>query len=205
MKNLMIAGIGTDVGKTVVSAIIATAFGADYWKPIQSGQQTDFHQMSQWLNPQFHVVHSPSYMFQTPVSPHHAAYLEKRVIEPNQIRIPQTSRKLVIEGVGGVIVPLSTHLSTLDLFEKWPCRWIIVSKHYLGSINHTLLTVSALKSRNLHIAGIIFNGEPNQQSEEAILAQSNLPCIARLLPQQYLDSTTIQGIAASWKSQLINL
>jgi dethiobiotin synthetase len=200
MKPIMIAGIGTDVGKTVVSAIVATALGADYWKPLECGE-SDSNTMAKLLDPQFHTVHPSSYTFKALVSPHHAALLEDTSIDCHKIRLPRTHRLLVIEGVGGLLVPLTVDCHTLDLFQTWDCHWVIVSSHYLGSINHTLLTIEMLKSRSIPISGIIFNGEPNRHTEEAILTIGQIPCLGRLLPQITIDKQTIQRIAALWKPQ----
>lgn len=202
MKRIMITGIGTDVGKTVVSAIVATALGADYWKPIQCSEK-DSIRMKILLDPLKHTIHPSSYTFKTPVSPHHAAALEEVTIDCNTIAPPSTRRPLVIEGVGGVLVPLTEMTHTRDLFRIWNCSWIIVSRHYLGSINHTLLTLEALKSHGIPIAGIIFNGEPNPASENAIMKLGKVPLLTRLLPQNTIDKQNIQRISEQWKPQLL--
>ncbi len=112
-------------------------------------------------------------------------------------------RPLVIESVGGVLVPLTHALHTLDLFKKWGCTWILVSQHYLGSINHTLLTWSILKQNHIPVAGIVFNGEPNFDSEEAILSMSKLPLLGRLLPEPVIHFQTIQTYAKKWHPHII--
>ena len=133
------------------------------------------------------------------MSPHHAARLEKTSIVLDSIAIPQTARPLIIDGIGGIFVPLTTKILSIDLFKFWDCKWIVVSKHYLGSINHTLLTIEALKQRQVPIMGLIFNGDPNPDSEAAILRISQLPCLGRLLPEKNLNSMTIQRYAVEWK------
>jgi dethiobiotin synthetase len=190
----MVAGISTDVGKTLVSGILALLFQADYWKPIQCSEE-DLVFMEQWA----HKIHPSAYALKAPLSPHHAARLENLTIAPQKITIPATDRTLIIEGVGGVLVPLTTNITTLDLFHTWDCQWVIVSKHYLGSINHTLLTVEALKQRNVPILGLIFNGEPNLDSEAAILETTKLPCLGRLLPEAHLNKETLQRYAKQWQ------
>lgn len=197
----MVAGIGTDVGKTVVSAILTTLLKGDYWKPIQCGNEetSDTAIMKQWLDEKMHTIFSPAYSFKVSLSPHHAARLEHTPIQMDSILLPQTSSPLIIEGVGGILVPLTKNRTCLDVFKSWNCQWVVVSKHYLGSINHTLLTIEILKKLSIPILGLVFNGENNPDSEEAILEISQLPVLGRLLPERNLNKHTIQRYAAQWK------
>lgn len=201
MSRIMVAGIGTDVGKTVVSAILTTLVNGDYWKPIQSGgeETSDTANMKRWIDTSVHKVHSPAYSLKAPLSPHHAARLENTEIQLDAIAVPETDRPLIIEGVGGVLVPLTTKVSTMDLFGSWDCKWVIVSRHYLGSINHTLLTIELLKKLGIQVIGIIFNGEINPDSESAILEISQIPFLGRLLPETDINHQTIQRYAKQWQ------
>ena len=203
MSRILISGIGTEVGKTVVSAIWALRLGADYWKPIQCGHEDDADTaaVKRWLDPKQHTLHPPAYSFKAPLSPHHAARLENRSILCNNVTPPTTQRPLIIEGVGGIFVPLTEKMLTIDLFQSWNCSWIIVSKHYLGSINHTLLTIEALQQRHITLLGIIFNGEPNPDSENVILAHTQIPFLGRLLPERHLNKDILQRYANQWKIQ----
>lgn len=208
MKNkIMVAGSGTGVGKTIVSAILTTILKGDYWKPIQCGEeeQSDTARMRSLVDTHHHHIHSPAYSLKAPLSPHHAARLENILIDIKTIFPPQTMRHLIIEGVGGVFVPLTTNTLSFDLFKLWDCRWMIVSKHYLGSINHTLLTIDALRRHHVAIAGIIFNGKPNLESEAAIVNMSKLPVIGRLLPEKNITMQTIQKYAQQWSACLSQL
>lgn len=200
-NKIIVAGIGTGVGKTIVSAILTKMLQGDYWKPVQCGDQ-DTVAVTQWLDPSSHTVHPSHYTLKEFVSPHHAARLEDFFIQPEKIIPPQTKRPLIIEGVGGILVPLTLDTLTIDLFSSWNARWVVVSNHYVGSINHTLLTLEALKQRKISVAGIIFNGVPNPDSEAAILTQSDLPVIGRLFPEKNIDSTIIQRYAKKWHSNL---
>lgn len=202
MFKIIVAGIGTDVGKTVVSAILATLLEGDYWKPIQSGasEDSDSIKMQAFIEP--HRIHPPAYTLQAPLSPHHAARLENILICPRSIVPPLTTRPLIIEGAGGIFVPLTTNILTCDVLQTWECRWVVVSRHYLGSINHTLLTLEALKQRKIPIAGLVFNGDPNLDSEEAILAVSQAPLLGRIVPEPHLTPQTIQRYATQWKQNL---
>lgn len=201
MHRIVVAGIGTDVGKTIVSTILTTLLKGDYWKPIQCGDEeySDSATVKRWLPTTGHAIHPPAYSLKTPLSPHHAARLENTLIRLDSIILPQTTRPLVIEGVGGILVPLTPKISSLDLFKSWECQWVIVSKHYLGSINHTLLTLEVLKMLCLPILGIIFNGEHNPDSESAILEISQAPLLGRLLPEANLNTQTIQRYAKEWQ------
>lgn len=197
----MVAGIGTDVGKTVASAILTTLLKGDYWKPIQCGEEknSDTATMKRWLDATRHTIHPPAYCLKAPLSPHHAARLENTSIRLESIIPPQTTAPLIIEGVGGILVPLTLKISSLDLFKSWDCKWVIVSKHYLGSINHTLLTIEVLKNLCLPLLGIIFNGEYNPDSEAAILEISKLTVLGRLFPEANLNKPTLQRYAKQWQ------
>lgn len=205
MHRIIVAGTGPDVGKTVVSAILTTLFQGEYWKPIQCGEEesSDTAIMKRLIDSKKHRIHHPAYSLKTPVSPHHAARIENISINPYLIIPPETKRTLIIESVGGVLVPLSKAELTLDLFKLWNCRWIIVSRHYLGSINHTLLTIEVLKQRGIEVNGVIFNGEHNVDSEEAILKISHLPSLGRLLPEKQINAETIQRYAELWKPNFL--
>lgn len=207
MNKIIVTGIDTDAGKTVVAAILAALFKGGYWKPVQSGAENikDTIVMQHLLEADKHQIFNPAYSFQAPLSPHHAARLENISINPEQIIPPKTSRPLIIESIGGLMVPLTSKITTLDLFSQWEALWIIVSRHYLGSINHTLMTVETLKNRNLPVAGIIFNGTPNPDTESAILEISKIPHLASLLPEKTIAPETIQRYAQQWLPQLSHL
>ncbi len=201
MPRIMVSGIGTDVGKTLVSAILALLFTGDYWKPIQCGpeEHSDTTIMKTWLDATKHTIHAPAYSLCSPLSPHHAARLENILIRTEMIALPSTTRPLIIEGVGGILVPLTIKILTIDLFASWECQWVIVSKHYLGSINHTLLAIEALKQRRIPVLGLIFNGTPNSDSEASILEISQLPCLGRVLPEQTLNKKTLHKYVKQWQ------
>jgi len=200
LNKIIIAGAGTDQGKTIVSAIFTTLLQGDYWKPVQSGGEENFDSdtVKKLIDPEKHCIYPSAYCLKAPLSPHHAARLENITIDITRIIPPKTSRPLIIEGVGGVLVPLTKKNLTIDLFVAWNAKWIIVSRHYVGSINHTLLTINELQKRNISIAGIIFNGEFNPDSEAAILEFSQLPVLGRLLPETMITPKIIQRYAKQW-------
>ncbi len=205
-NNIIVTGCGTEVGKTVVSAVVVTALQADYWKPVQCGEPGDSDTATiKNLVPVDRVVHAPHFDFKYPVSPHQAARLENRAIDPKWIHPPETARWLVIETAGGLMVPWNLNTLAIDGFCAWNGVWIVVSRHYLGSINHTLLTVEALRRRGCSVGGLIFNGAPHPDTEEAILQFSQLPVLGRLYPEAEIHPQLIQEYACRWKPLLQNI
>ncbi|WP_396187875.1 dethiobiotin synthase [Flavobacterium sp.] len=204
--KLFITGIGTDVGKTVVSAIVVEALEADYWKPIQSGDldNSDTDKVKARVSNTKSIFHPNAYALQTPASPHYSAAIEGVTIDLNAIKEPKTKNHLVIEGAGGVFVPLNETDTIIDLIQP-DYKVIVVSRHYLGSINHTLLTIEALKLRNISIAGIIFSGDENQATEHIILSKSSLPMLGRIENEPYFDENVVSYYAEKFKDALSNL
>jgi dethiobiotin synthetase len=204
--KLFITGIGTDVGKTIVSAIITEALQADYWKPIQAGdlENSDSHKVKNYVSNLKSNFHSNSYALHTPASPHHAANLDHIVIDIKSIIEPKTNNHLVIEGAGGILVPLNDKDTILDLIQP-DYKVIVVSRHYLGSINHTLMTIEVLKSRKISIAGIIFNGDENPATEAIILSKSGVSNLGRIGNEPYFDQNVISEYADSFREVLEKL
>lgn len=182
MKSLFITGIGTDVGKTIVSAILVEKLKADYWKPIQSGDlnNSDTKKVKALVSNGISAFHQESYQLNQPFSPHKSAAIDGIEINLKSITIPYTSNKLIIEGAGGLMVPLNDKHYIVDLITFLKAEVILVVKNYLGSINHTLLSLELLKSRNIPVKGIIFNGESDSYSEQAILNHSQLSIIGHI-------------------------
>ena len=182
MKLLFVTGIGTDVGKTVISAILTQKLQADYWKPIQAGEldNTDSMKVSQWVENSTSVIHPEVYRLTQPMSPHAAAERDGVNIEMGNIIIPKAARNLIIEGAGGLMVPLNQYDLVIDLISHLQADAVLVSRHYLGSINHTILSIEALRSRNIAIAGIIFNGDENRDTESIIESVCAVPILGRI-------------------------
>ena len=204
--KLFITGIGTDVGKTIAAAIITQALEADYWKPIQAGdlQNSDSHKIERYISNDTMVIHENSYKLHTPASPHLAAALDGITIDLKKITEPKTKNHLVIEGAGGVLVPLNDTDCIIDLIKK-DYKVIVVSRHYLGSINHTLLTIEALKNRNIQVAGIIFSGDENKATEAIIVKKTGITCIGRIDNEPYFDQNVIQYYADKFRDNLLSL
>jgi dethiobiotin synthetase len=169
-KPLFITGIGTGIGKTIVSAVMVESLKADYWKPIQSGDldNSDTLKVKSLVTNGISVFHTEAYQLTQPFSPHKSAALDGIVIDPTKIKVPKTDNQLIIEGAGGLMVPLNDNFLMIDLIYQFDADVILVVKHYLGSINHTLLSLDALKSRNIAVKAIVFNGDVDQYSEDII-------------------------------------
>jgi dethiobiotin synthetase len=200
MRRIFVTGIGTDVGKTVVSAILAEAMHADYWKPVQSGsdQGTDCTTVRSLISNTKSICHTESYCLKAPLAPHDAAKREGIEIQPEKIKIPSTENSIVIEGAGGIFVPLNDNYFVMDLIQQLKAEVLLVSKNYLGSINHTLLTIEALSSRGIKVIGIVFNGNPYPEGESIILAQSKLPLIGRVFQENKIDASVILKYAGEF-------
>lgn len=204
--KIFITGIGTDVGKTIASAIVTEALEADYWKPIQAGdiENSDSHKLKYLISNSKTQIHPNSYLLNTPASPHLAASIDGITIDLKNIKEPKTKNHLVIEGAGGIIVPINDNETIVDLIQK-DYKIIVVSRHYLGSINHTLLTIEALQNRKLNVAGIIFNGAENKSSEEIILKKTGVKFIGRIEQEPYFDEAVIRDYATLFLDNLQNL
>ena len=204
--KLFITGISTDVGKTIASSILVEALEADYWKPIQAGDldNSDSHKIESYISNNKTVIHENSYLLNTPASPHLAAKLDGTTINLNQIKEPATKNHLIVEGAGGLFVPLNDTDCVIDLIKP-DYKVVVVSRHYLGSINHTLLTIEALQNRKINIAGIIFNGNENKSTEEIILLKTGIKSLGRINEEPYFDKNVILEYSDIFRENLLNL
>ncbi|MDE0535245.1 dethiobiotin synthase [Tenacibaculum sp. L6] len=201
-QKYFITGISTEVGKTVASAIITEALQADYWKPIQSGDldYSDTHKVQKLISNTKTVFHPNSYALQTPMSPHAAAEIDGVIIEIDNIKEPVTENHLVIEGAGGLLVPLNDKNTLLDAIKP-DYKVIVVSRHYLGSINHTLLTVNLLKEKGFDVS-LIFSGNEHKTTEDIIKKMTGAPVIGRIEEEPYFDKNVIKEYADKFKENL---
>ncbi|PZX95475.1 dethiobiotin synthase [Flavobacterium aquariorum] len=204
--KLFITGISTDVGKTIASAIIVEALEADYWKPIQAGDvdHSDSHKVKSFISNKKTIIHPNSYLLNTPASPHLAAAIDGVTIDLKQIKEPIIQNHLVVEGAGGVFVPLNDTDCVIDLIQR-DYKVIVVSRHYLGSINHTLLTVESLLNRKIVIGGIIFSGDENPSTESIIRKKTGIKCIGRIEQEPYFDQNVIKEYADRFRENLLKL
>ena len=200
--NYFITGIGTDVGKTVVSAVLVEALQADYWKPVQCGLPRDIEVISTLVQNQYSNFHHEAYLLDEPASPHQAAYKQGLALSVAGISVPKTNNDLVIEGAGGIMVPINEQEFMLDLIKKFADQVILVANLYLGSINHTLLSVDTLQRHHIEIRGIVFNGHSNSHSESVILSYSRSVNLLHLPPDSLIDSEHIKKWAQILKKNL---
>lgn len=196
--NYFVTAIGTDSGKTVTSAILCEALAADYWKPIQAGFPKDSDTVRSLSEKT--TIHKEAFVLKTPASPHAAAKIDGVEIKLSELTPPQTTHDLVIEGAGGCLVPVNDFEFVIDICSYINCKVILVSNLYLGSINHTLLTVNLLKQRKLNVHGIIFNGPANPASEEIILKHSGYIPLLHIPQEQTVDSTMVKKYASILKN-----
>jgi len=207
MKGFAIAGIGTDVGKTVVSAIVTEALEGYYFKPIQAGDldNSDSIKVRRWCSEKV-TVGEERYRLNEPMAPHKAAELDGIQLKLSDIELPKTEQPFILEGAGGVLVPLNEKGETiLDIYKKSKFPVIIVSRHYLGSINHTLLTIRVLQAENLPIAGIIYVGDESAHTEEIIEQLTKVKSLGRVPIAQEVNSAFIQQQANEFKHLVYEL
>ena len=202
-QTYFITGISTEVGKTIASAIITEALEADYWKPVQAGEleDSDTHKVQRLISNEKTVFHPSAFDLKTPMSPHAAAAIDGVPISVEKIKRPATKNTLVIEGAGGLLVPINDTETIVDLIQPND-KVILVSRHYLGSINHTLLTIEGLKSRNLTIHGILFSGAEHPTTEAIIEKMSGVPILGRIEEEPYFDQNVVREYAELIKNVL---
>lgn len=197
-SKLVITGIGTDVGKTVVSSIIAEALKASYWKPIQAGDLDNSDSIKVDRFTDNVTVLPEAFRLSEPMSPHAAAEIDGVEIAKDDLDLPEVEGNLIIEGAGGIMVPVNSNgLTFADIIERWNLPTIVVSRHYLGSINHTLLTLEVLQSRGVIIEGLVFVGAENKATEEIILKSTGVKFLARIPMAKELNKTFVLEQAES--------
>lgn len=192
-KKIFVTGIGTGIGKTIISAVLVEKLKADYWKPVQSGDSDNSDTMkvkSLVSNTRTHF-HPETYLLTQSFSPHKSAAIDGVAIDIDKIMMPQTKNSLIIEGAGGLMVPLNNQHLIIDLIKKLQVQVVLVSRNYLGSINHTLLSVLALKQYDIPVKGIIFNGIKDIYSKEFILEYSGLELLGHIPEYQVVDKNAI--------------
>jgi dethiobiotin synthetase len=192
-KPLFITGIGTGVGKTIVSAVLVEKLKADYWKPVQSGDldNSDTNTVKRLVSNQEIIFHPETYRLSQPFSPHKSAAIDGLTINPENFQLPETTNKLIIEGAGGLMAPLNRSFFILHLIKQLGAEVVLVSKNYLGSINHTLLSVYALQQENIPVKGIIFNGSKDIYSKDIIMEYTGLELLGHIPEYNHLDKAAI--------------
>ena len=200
MKKYFVTGIGTGVGKTIVSAILAEKLKADYWKPIQSGdlQNSDTMKVQSLVSSKEITFHPEKFKLNNPLSPHASAKIDGIEMQLSDFIIPETKNTLIIEGAGGLMVPINQKPDLMiDLIKYLGAEVILVCSNYLGSINHTLLSISVLLNFDIKIKGIVFNGISNFDSEHIIEKYANIPVLFKIPEIDIITSEKIKNIANS--------
>ncbi|MET4037722.1 MULTISPECIES: dethiobiotin synthase [unclassified Bradyrhizobium] len=195
-QQIVVTGTDTGVGKTVLSAGLANLLGAHYWKPIQAGLEgeTDSELVARLGSLSPDRIVPELYRLRTPVSPHHSAEIDGVRIEPDSLNVPDTGeRPLVIEGAGGLMVPLRGDTLYIDVFERWRLPVVLCASTALGTINHSLLSIEALRKRQIPILGIAFIGEPNAETQIAIREIGRTRWLGRLPWLSPLAADTLQA------------
>jgi dethiobiotin synthetase len=200
-QQYFVTGIGTEIGKTVVSAILVKALQADYWKPVQSGDldHTDTDKVREWAGLSPERIHPETYRLTRPMSPHASAAADGVSISLGEFQLPKTSNPLIVEGAGGIMVPLNEQDCIIDLIAKLGLPVVVVSRNYLGSINHTLLSIEALRQRSIPIAGLVFNGDPVPTTESIITKMTGLACWFRVPEMEVISTEHIVEMAGAFK------
>ncbi|MBL1406596.1 MAG: dethiobiotin synthase [Hyphomicrobiales bacterium] len=178
-KSIIITGTDTDIGKTIFAAALTAALGATYWKPIQAGlaEETD-SQLVERLSGQ--EILPEAYRLNTPASPHVAAEIDGLEIDLDKLQLPKISGALIVEGAGGLMVPVTRQTTYLNIFAKWKAPIVLCARTSLGTINHSLLSVFALKNAGCEILGIAFIGDENKDSEQTICEMGQVKRLGRL-------------------------
>ena len=198
-RTLVVTGTDTDVGKTVFAAALAGALGAQYWKPIQAGlePQGDSESIASLSGLPPARILPEAYRLTTPCSPHRAAEIDGVVIDPGRLALPRIDGILVVEGAGGVLVPVAPDLLFADLFVRWACPVILVARTALGTINHSLLSIEALRHRGVPILGVAFVGDEQPHSEATIARIGGVKRLGRLPWIDPLDAETLAAAFAT--------
>lgn len=203
MKRVFVTGISTEVGKTVTAAVLTEALEADYWKPVQAGdlEDSDSHTVEALISNPKSTIHPNSYALKTPMSPHAAASIDGVQIRLSEIQSPKTDNYLVVEGAGGLLVPLNEENTIEDLILPGD-KVVVVSRHYLGSINHTLLTVDRLLSQDRDL-GLLFIGNEHPTTESIIRTKTGVPILGRIPIEAVIDKSTVKRLAQELEGSLM--
>jgi len=196
-RTIIVTGTDTGIGKTVFAAALAAALGGAYWKPIQSGLDGELSDSEAARRLGVKQVFPEAYRLTEPLSPHRAAEIDGVEIDPARLTPPQIDAPLVIEGAGGLLVPVTRSLLFADLFARWGAPAVLVARTGLGTINHSLLSSEAMRARAIPILGIAFVGEANEDNEATICALAGVTRLGRLPRLDPLDAAALAAAFAA--------
>lgn len=196
--RIVVTGTDTGIGKTVFSAALAGALDAFYWKPVQAGldEETDHDTVMRLSGLSAQRMLPEAYRLKTPASPHLAAKIDGVVIDPQGLALPQTDLPLVVEGAGGLMVPLAENLTYIDVMSRWGAPVVLCARTTLGTINHSLLSIEALRARDISLLGVAFIGDENAESERIICKMGEARHLGRLPHLASLSGETLRAAFA---------
>ena len=196
--QFVICGTDTDIGKTLISSFFVRGLNSFYWKPIQSGlaSETDSQAVERITKVKRTKIINEAYIFREPVSPHWAAEIDQKVINFQLLNLPNVDGSLIVETAGGLMVPITRNYLQIDQIKKWNIPVILVCKSGLGTLNHTLLSIEALKKRNIQILGLVINGEKHLDNPKTLAELSSLPIIAEF---PYLKKINSNNLDILWE------
>ena len=196
--QFVICGTDTDIGKTLISAFFVKGLNSFYWKPIQSGveSESDSQVVKRLSKVHKAKIINEAYIFRKPVSPHWAAEIDKKVINCQLLNLPNIDGPLIVETAGGLMVPITRNYLQIDQIKKWNIPVILVCKSALGTLNHTLLSIEALQKRRIKILGLVINGEKHLDNPKTLSEFSNLPIIAEF---PYIHKINSDNLDILWK------
>jgi dethiobiotin synthetase len=198
ITRIIVAGTDTGVGKTVFAAALSGAIGAIYWKPVQAGleEETDRQTVLRLSGLSEQRVMPEAYRLRTPVSPHLAAEMDGMTIDPDMLALPEVDRPLVVEGAGGLFAPLTRNVAYIDVIARWHAPVVLCARTTLGTINHSLLSIEALRARAIALLGIVFIGDENVESERIIAEMGHIRRLGRLPRLAPLTDVTLRAAFA---------
>ena len=198
--RIVVCGTDTDVGKTVVSAWLVQGLNATYWKPVQSGldEEGDRDRICELLNLPPERWLREAYAFRRPVSPHWAAECDGMELDPANLGLPPCNGPLVVETAGGLMVPLNRSWLQIDQLQRWQLPVVLVARSGLGTLNHTLLSLEALRQRSIPVLGLILNGPPHADNPGTLEQFGGIPVLAQLPPLATLDASSLEQ---QWRHQ----
>ena len=195
-QQIAIAGIHTGIGKTIAAAVLAEAFRAHYWKPVQAGLEESDSLRVATLTSDKVVVYNEAVRLTAPLSPHAAAHIDGVAVNYKSFVFPETQHGLLVETAGGLFSPINDTDTMADFITYFKLPVILIVRHYLGSINHTLLTVATLRQRRIPILGMIINGDPEPESEQFIHTYTGLQVWGRIPELHTINKASVALCAA---------
>ena len=196
--KFIICGTDTDIGKTLISSFFVKGLNSFYWKPIQSGieLQTDSQTVEKLAQVSKEKIIKEAYVFTKPLSPHWASEIDQKIINFDKLRLPKVQDSLIVETAGGLMVPITRNFLQIDQIKQWNLPVILVCKSSLGTLNHTLLSIEALKRRDIEIFGLVVNGEKHLDNPKTLVDFSGIPLIAEF---PYIPKVDSNNLDILWK------